>query len=118
MSRSPPPEKYASAFSPPFVSCLTLRRRLSDGSSTGEGLFAGLWPAENTAADRPKNSARGNINFVLINLRGTAPAARNGRLRQRALTLNPDRPRAKDAHRGPPAEETWRLPGGEVSRTG
>src|SRR5215204_3434660 len=70
MSRSPFPEKYASAFSPPLVNCRTLRRRFSEGNSTGEGLFAGLWPAEKTAADRLTRSARGNSIFVLINFKG------------------------------------------------
>src|SRR5215213_2932187 len=70
MSRSPAPEKYASAFSPPLVNCLTFRRRFSEGSSTGEDLLTGLCPADNTAADKPKNSARGNSIFVLITLKG------------------------------------------------
>src|ERR1044071_6165112 len=95
MSRSPLPEKYASAFSPPFVNCLTFRRRFSEGNSTGEGLFTGLCPTDNTAADRPTRKARGNTLFVLINLQGKAPTARHRRLHERAPTLPPARPSAK-----------------------
>src|SRR5215207_3892439 len=103
MSRSPPPEKYASAFSPPSVNCLTLRRRFSAGSSTGEGLFPGLCPAGNTAAERLTRSAKGNSIFVLINLkRKSARGARRETLNG-ALTLNRARPPAKHPprqHRG------------------
>src|ERR1044071_2463969 len=78
MSRSPLPEKYASAFSPPFVNCLTFRRRFSEGNSTGEGLFTGLCPTDNNAADRPTRRARGNTIFVLINPQGKRPQRDKG----------------------------------------
>jgi hypothetical protein len=71
MSRPPSPEKYASAFSPPSVNCLTFRRRLSCGNSTGDRLFEGLWPAEKTAAARLNRRAKGNRVLLLINLKGT-----------------------------------------------
>src|SRR5215213_6428327 len=70
MSERPSAEKYASAFSPPLVNCRTLRRCFSAGGSTGEGLLAGLWAAENAAAESPKRRARGNSIFVLIILQG------------------------------------------------
>src|SRR5215203_5600363 len=100
MSRSPLPEKYASAFSPPLVNCLTLRRCFSEGSSTGEGLCAGLWPAEKTAADRLKRSARGNSIFVLINFKGESArgAKRKSSTTRPYCNLHPSRCQA-DARR-------------------